>query len=201
MKNVLYSLVGVAAGFILAGVLFFISRAPSGEPIVLQPAPTEAPITVHVVGAVARPGLYKLPENARVQDALDAAGGLLTSANPGALNLAEKITDGQQLNIPYKDGMAPVDDLGLDLPGDGSDDGGGDLPFEEVCDPDLIDINQASLEELQTLPGIGPATAQKIINYRDENGYFVSVDDLLLVSGIGPATLEEIIDYITVCYE
>ncbi len=75
MKNVLYVLLGVMAGFVLAGVLVFVSRAPAGEPIMLEPAPTQVPISVHVIGAVPRPGLYKFPEGARVQDAIDAAGG------------------------------------------------------------------------------------------------------------------------------
>ena len=104
MKNALYVLLGVMAGFVLAGSLVFVSRAPEGEPIVLQPAPTKAPIAVHVIGAVPRPGLYEFAEGARMQDAIDAAGGLLASANVDALNLAALLEDGQQLNIPYQDG-------------------------------------------------------------------------------------------------
>ncbi|HNK63140.1 MAG TPA: SLBB domain-containing protein, partial [Anaerolineales bacterium] len=81
MKNVLYVLIGVMAGFALAGALLYVSRAPAGEPIVLQPAPTKTPIAVHVIGAVPRPGLYEFAEGARIQDAIDAAGGLLASAD------------------------------------------------------------------------------------------------------------------------
>ncbi|MFM8427759.1 MAG: SLBB domain-containing protein, partial [Chloroflexota bacterium] len=88
MKNVLYTLVGVMAGFALAGLLLFISRAPAGEPIKLLPAPTKEPIAVHIIGAVPRPGLYEFAEGARVQDAIDAAGGLLSSANIDSINLA-----------------------------------------------------------------------------------------------------------------
>ena len=80
MKNALYVLLGVMAGFVLAGVLVFVSRAPAGNSIILAPAPTEAPIAVHVIGAVARPGLYEFPTGVRVQDAIDAAGGMLTEA-------------------------------------------------------------------------------------------------------------------------
>src|SRR3972149_6409991 len=103
MKNALYVLLGVMAGFVLAGVLVFVSRAPAGESIVLRPAPTSAPIAVHVVGAVPRPGLYSFLEGARVQDAIDASGGLLTDANADGLNLAALLEDGQQLVIPYKE--------------------------------------------------------------------------------------------------
>ena len=80
MKNALYVLLGVMAGFVLAGVLVFVSRAPAGNAITLQPAPTDAPIAVHVIGAVPRPGLYEFPEGTRIQDAIDAAGGLLAEA-------------------------------------------------------------------------------------------------------------------------
>ena len=160
MKNVLYVLLGVMAGFVLAGVLVFVSRAPAGEPIVLQPAPTEAPIAVHVIGAVPRPGLYKFPEGARVQDAIDAAGGMLADANVDALNLAALLEDGQQLNIPYQAGSEPTDGSStFDLPSSATatDEPTTDNPNDE----DLVNINTASLEELDALPGIGPTTAQK----------------------------------------
>ncbi len=110
------------AGFVLAGVLVFVSRAPAGEPIVLQPAPTKAPIAVHVVGAVPRPGLYELAEGARIQDAIDAAGGLLAEANVDALNLAALLEDGRQLVIPYQDGReVKAGGETVELPSSGSD--------------------------------------------------------------------------------
>jgi len=195
MKNALYVLLGVMAGFILAGTLVFVSRAPAGEPIVLQPAPTSAPISVHVIGAVPRPGLYEFPENARVQDAIDAAGGLLAGADENALNLAALLEDGQQLNIPFEAGSAPPSDSGsdaADLPS--SDDGNAD----DGQTGELVNINTATLEELDSLPGIGPTTAQKIIDYRTENGPFSVIEDIMNVSGIGPATFEDIKDLITV---
>jgi competence protein ComEA helix-hairpin-helix repeat region len=192
MKNVLYVLLGVMAGFVLAGVLVFVSRAPSGEPIILQPAPTAAPIAVHVIGAVPRPGLYEFPEGARVQDAIDAAGGMLAEANADALNLAALLEDGQQLDIPYKDGSEPTNNTStFDLPSSATD-----TPANNA-DEDLININTASLEELDSLPGIGPTTAQKILDYRDENGPFSTIEDIMNVSGISPATFEDIQDLIT----
>src|SRR5689334_14724262 len=194
MKNALYVLLGVMAGFILAGTLLFVSRAPAGEPIILEPAPTKAPISVHVIGAVPRPGLYEFPENSRVQDAIDAAGGLLAEADENALNLAALLEDGQQLDVPYKAGSAPSS----------SDTGSADLPSSSETESsngletELVNINTATLEELDTLPGIGPTTAQKIIDYRTENGPFSVIEDIMNVSGIGPATFEDIQDLITV---
>jgi competence protein ComEA len=199
MKNALYTLVGVMAGFALAGLLLFIVRAPSGEPISLQPAPTKEPIAVHVVGAVPRPGLYEFSEGARVQDAIDAAGGLLSSADVGMINLAALLEDGQQLSIPYKAGAEPSSqnsgssDEGLSLPG------GTDEPDEtNGGESELVNINTASLEELDSLPGIGPTIAQRIIDYREEHGGFQTIEDILNVSGIGPSTYDQIKDLITV---
>src|SRR5512143_3157803 len=166
MRQIAYMLIGVLAGFILAGAIFIVTRLPSGEPIALEPVPTKVPIEVHVVGAVVRPGLYKLPEGSRVQDAIDAAGGLLSETDANSLNLAAKVEDGQQLQIGSGTGLAAP--AGPTQPG-GS-------PFTVITTPtpqggsnpsgDLIDINTASLSELESLPGIGPTTAQNIINYR-----------------------------------
>ena len=193
MKNALYVLLGVMAGFVLAGVLVFVSRAPAGNSIILAPAPTEAPIAVHVTGAVARPGLYEFPTGVRVQDAIDAAGGMLTEADSALLNLAELLEDGQQLDIPYKAGSQPVaTTTTLQLPSS--------VTPTPTADPnvELVNINTASLEELESLDGIGSATAQKIIDYRTENGPFVSIEDLINVSGIGPAVMDQIRPFITV---
>lgn len=196
MKNALYVLLGVLAGFILAGTLVFVSRAPSGEPIVLQPAPTKAPIAVHVIGAVPRPGLYKFSDGARIQDAVDAAGGLLASANEDAINLAEPLTDGEQLDVPYKDGAQPADSGDTTSTFEQVDPQATNPPVDE--NSDLININTATVEELDSLPGIGPTTAQKIVDYRDTNGPFSTIEEIMDVSGIGPSTFDEIKDLITV---
>jgi competence protein ComEA len=198
----LYVLAGVLAGFILAGGLLFVMRSPAGAPIVLEPAPTQAPIAVHVIGAVPRPGLYEFQDGARVQDAIDAAGGLLAEADTDAINLAALLEDGQKLDVPYKTGQEPNNDdssSSPDLPSADSD--GSDTPSGDEnsnTNADLVNINTATLDELDALPGIGPTTAQKIIDYRDENGSFLSIEDILNVSGIGPATFDEIKDLITV---
>jgi competence protein ComEA len=197
MKQALYVLMGVLAGFLLAGVVFFISRLPSGETIALQPAPTLAPIAVDVTGAVTHPGLYKFPEGSRVQDAIDAAGGLLAEADTTAINLAARLEDGRQLNIPYQDGSAPAATeppvFSFSSPDDTSSDA-----TPEPSSTELIDINTATAEQLDTLPGIGPTTAQKIINYRETNGPFATIEDIMNVSGIGPATFDNIQSLITV---
>ena len=192
MKNALYVLLGVMAGFVLAGVLVFVSRAPAGNAITLQPAPTDAPIAVHVIGAVPRPGLYEFPEGTRIQDAIDAAGGLLAEADSASLNLAALLEDGQQLNIPYALGSEPVlNATTLELPSSATS--------TPAANPniDLIDINTATLEEFDSLPGIGPTTAQKILDYRTTNGPFAAIEDIMNVSGIGPSTFEDIKDLIT----
>lgn len=194
MRNALYVLLGVMAGFVLAGTLIYVARAPAGQTITLQPAPTEAPIAVHVIGAVPRPGLYEFAEGARVQDAIDAAGGLLATANPNDLNLAALLEDGQQLDVPFGKGQASEAGTNtFELPSGPSDTSSSGSPESE-----LVNINTASLEELDSLPGIGPTTAQKIIDYREANGPFSVIEDIQNVSGIGPATFENIKDLIAV---
>jgi len=187
VKPIYNVLIGVLAGFLLAGGILLVARAPGGEPITLQPAPTKAPIVVQVDGAVPRPGVYELAEGSRVQDAVTAAGGLLADADSTGINLAARLEDGQQLNIPYGSGSAGPPAAvfaGAATAAPSSD--------------DLININTASAEELDALPGIGPTTAQKIIDYRVEHGNFQSIEDIMNVSGIGPATFDRIKDLITV---
>lgn len=187
MRSALTILIGTAAGFILAGLLFIVIRTPAGKPIELLPAPTKTPLLVNVVGAVPRPGLYELPEGSRVHDAVDAAGGLLADADVSSINLAAPLEDGELLAIPFIGG------------GEGfTGEGGGGEETPEPVNPDLINLNTATVEELDNLPGIGPTTAQKIIEYRTENGPFQQIEDLLNVSGIGPSTFEQLRDLITV---
>lgn len=177
---------GVLAGFALAGALIYVSRSPTGDPVPLLPAPTESPLVVQVVGAVPRPGVYEFPEGARIRDAIDAAGGLLTDAEVEALNLAEPLADGQKLVIPFA-----------------SDAGGTPAPTLAAATgtpaaTELVNINTATLAQLDSLPGIGPTTAQKIIDYRTTNGPFARIEDIQNVSGIGPSTFEKLKLLITV---
>lgn len=188
MRTVLKILIGVLAGFMLAGVLLLISRSPKGTDIPLVPAPTAQPIVVHVVGAVPRPGVYEFPKGARVRDAILAAGGLLTDADVGIINMAALLQDGQRLEIPSLSGT-PGTPSTVTTPAAGT---------TPAPNADLIDINKASLEQLDTLPGIGPTTAQKIIDYRTTNGPFQRIEDIMNVSGIGPSTFDKIKNLITV---
>jgi competence protein ComEA len=146
--------------------------------------PTDKPIVVHITGAVPRPGVYALPQGARVQDGISAAGGFLAEADKSNINLAQLLDDGEKLDVPFIEGGSPV----LATP----------LPQVVATTTELININTASAAELDSLPGIGPTTAQKIIDYRTQNGPFVSTEDIINVSGIGPGTYERIKDLITV---
>lgn len=186
LKSILNLVSGILFGLFVAALVWVVSRNPTGEAVTLRPVPTEQPIVVHVSGAVPRPGVYALPEGARVQDIISAAGGFLAEADKEFINLARVLEDGEKLDIPYAEGFSPV------LP----------TPVESVIlpgdDEDLININTASSFDLETLPGIGPTTAQRIIEYREENGPFLATEDIINVSGIGPGTYERIKDLITV---
>jgi competence protein ComEA len=127
-------------------------------------------------------GLYALPAGSRVNDAIQAAGGFTADANTGILNLAEILEDGEKIDVSA---------LALPLVIGGE---------TRSVNPSLtlVDINTDTLEQLDTLPGIGPITAQSIIDYRNANGPFARIEDIQDVSGIGPATFDKIKDLITV---
>lgn len=141
-------------------------------------AATPAVIYVHVSGAVAAPGLYVLDASARVVDAIAAAGGLAPEADVSAVNLARPLSDGEQLAVPLPGAVGPAPPQPA---GDGR-----------------INLNTADLTALDTLPRIGSAMAQRIIDWRDANGRFTSVEDLLAVPGIGDKMLESLRDLVTV---
>jgi competence protein ComEA len=148
--------------------------APAGE-LRAEPRPR---LVVHVVGAVRRPGLYRLEDGARIADALRRAGGATRKADLSLVNLAAPISDGAQIVVPKR---APPASAGA-APGDP----GAAAPTGPVH------LNTATVEQLDELPGIGPVTAQKIIDYREQHGAFSSVDDLDAIPGIGPARLEQL---------
>lgn len=139
-------------------------------------------VTVHVVGAVRRPGVYRLPGGSRAIDAVTAAGGLLGNADQGSVNLARVVADGEQVAVPV-----------AGAPG-GAGSGGGGVPGGPAA---KVDINSATAEQLDALPGVGPATAAKIIADRTANGPFRSVEDLLRVPGIGAKKLDALRDLVT----
>jgi competence protein ComEA len=150
------------------------------QPAVLRPVRVTAPATrtvaatlyVDVVGAVRRPGLYRLRDGARVADAVSRAGGPTRRAELELVNLAARISDGEQIVVPRRGAGGAVGNVAAGSAGGGP-----------------VHLNSATLEQLDALPGIGPVTAQKILDYRQEHGAFGSVDELDGVPGIGPARL------------
>lgn len=184
---------GVGAAIVLVlvalaatvGIGIWRSAAAPAHPVPREPIVTDTPalaavtgeLYIHVSGAVERPGLYVVAADARVIDAVSAAGGLTDDAAGEGVNLARPVTDGEQLVVP-REGEEPS------VPG-----------------PDaspLIDLNTADAATLESLTGIGPALASRIIDWRETEGPFGSVEDLLAVSGIGPSVLESVREQVTV---
>ena len=170
--------VALLLGLTLAGrVVFHTGAHPRAAPVAMKAAQAPArKVLVHVVGAVRKPGLYRLTEGSRIDDAIKAAGGAKPRADLQLINLAAPVADGQQVIVPVRGHAASA----------GSSAGGSSATGGHVH------LNTATLEELDTLPGVGPVTAQKILDYRNEHGAFKSVDELDAVPGIGPARLAEL---------
>src|SRR5215207_11234317 len=143
-------------------------------PLVPERATTAPKLVIHVAGAVRRPGLYRLAEGKRVADAVARAGGATAPADTAAINLAAPLADGMQVLVPRR-GPAV----------------GGKQPGGRVS------LGSATLAELDALPGVGPVTAQKILDFRTQHGGFRSVDDLDAIPGIGPARLEQLRDVVS----
>ena len=186
--------IGLAiAGVILAallGAVWFVSRSPAADVQSTSPAtitssaPTTATtgpgVVVDVGGAVRQPGVYRLPIGSRVVDALEAAGGPSDSIDLDQINLAATVNDGQRVWIARRGELPPV----------GASTSAESLGRSPNASP--IDLNSATIEQLDSLTGIGPATAKAIIDRRKELGRFRSVDDLLTVKGIGSSKLDSI---------
>jgi competence protein ComEA len=174
---------GLLLGLLAAGLIELVRARPRGTPIELLPLPTQAPLRVYVSGAVLRPGIYSLAPGSIVQDAIDLAGGPLPEALLENHNLAAPVWEGQQIHIGTLSEDTPIP---------------APLATALQTPSKKININTADALELDSLPGIGPSLAAKIIEYRQKNGPFNSVEDLLLVSGIGPAKLSQIKDLIII---
>jgi competence protein ComEA len=160
-------------------ILTILPAPPTPAP---TPSPTQAPVQCHVVGAVRLPGVYALDYPATIRDAIEAAGGALEGADLDRINLAALVEDHQQVRIPRRSQ-------------------GNDLSSTDPANPSAqapINVNDADSELLQTLPGIGPVLADRIIQHRTENGPFASTGELIGVRGIGETTLMNIQDLITV---
>jgi competence protein ComEA len=164
----------LVAGRHLAGAGTATAPSDAKSPLEAVEASAPAALVVHVVGAVRRPGLYRLREGSRIADAVERAGGATRRADLSLVNLAAPVADGGQVVVPRR------------APAVGAPAGGG------ATTTGPVHLNTATLEQLDELPGIGPSTAQKILDFRDEHGAFTSVDELDAVPGIGPARLEQL---------
>jgi competence protein ComEA len=162
---------------VVAGKLLLRPARPAVPPpvrVAARAGPTPATtLYVNVVGAVRRPGLYRLKDGSRVADAVTRAGGPTAKAQIELLNLAARIADGEQIVVPRRGLAGPS----VGAPGGAAATG-------------PVHLNSATLEQLDALPGVGPVTAQKILDYRQQHGAFGSVDELDAIAGIGPARLE-----------
>jgi competence protein ComEA len=171
---------GLCTGVLASGRLYLLLAEPRGLPVELLPPPSPSPLRVHVAGAVRQSGVIELPVGAIVADAIEAAGGAQPGANLDALNLASQIEDGQRIEVPAQ---------------------GTDVAQETTSGPAAggrLDLNRATAAELEKLPGIGPSLAHAIVQFRERNGPFRSVEDLLNVPGIGAARLAQLQDLVQI---
>jgi competence protein ComEA len=178
-------IVGVLAILLAAVGAVIYLRRPTSQPVeIVEPLPTPIPspaqVAVYVTGAVLEPGVYYLPEECRVQDALEAAGGPTANADLDRVNLAQRVHDEDQIYFP---------EVGEE-----------NLPSTRTggSEPGQVDINTASAQELEELPGIGPTLAQNIMDHRESHGPFSTIEEVMDVRGIGPALFEAIRELIAV---
>jgi competence protein ComEA len=162
------------------------SAAPPTSAVATTTTVANAEMVVHVAGAVLSPGVYRMGAGARVVDAVQAAGGVVTDANPDAINLAAPLIDGERVYVPRVGEVAPV------VAANGTGSTAGSAPGGPV------NLNTATADDLDTLPGVGPSTASAILAYREQHGPFASVDDLADVRGIGPTKLDALRGLVTV---
>lgn len=190
----------IVTGLVLAGI-FLLFRGDDNAPIQMfppMPQTVETPavdavasgdVQVHISGAIATPGVYRLSAEERLADAVAVAGGATADADLDAVNLAQWLQDGQQYHIPKAGEIPPARAAVTNAAVPAADPGCGGL----------MDLNAASEADLDTLPRIGPVRAGDIVAYRELNGPFTSVDEITEISGIGPATLEGIRPSVAVC--
>ncbi len=190
MKPWQHILLGALLALLSAAGIYLIALPPKGEPVQLLPPPTPAPILVDVSGAVQQPGVYLLPPDSRVQNAIAAAGGMTEEVDLSRLNQAKLLRDGDKLVVPIQGQTAPASESSSPLIPDDA--------LNPAAEAGPINLNTATQQELETLPGIGPSRALDILTYRESKGSFQTVDDLINVPGIGEVTLERLRPLITV---
>lgn len=207
--NLLSYLLTLFGGIILgAGGVTLSGRAQPADIIIQPPAPTVQPdptatpgqLRVFVNGAVAAPAVYELAQDSIVQQAIEQAGGFTAEADTAVVNLALPLQDGMQIYVPTVDETAEQTQAVISSPAVRTEGLELDLAGETAvaADGEIVNINTADVAQLDTLPGIGPSTAEKIVEYRDTNGPFATIDEIMSVSGIGPAKFEQIQSFITV---
>jgi competence protein ComEA len=203
-------LFGLLLSLLVTGALLVVARRPPGHPVQLLEPPTPLPLRVHVTGAVVHPGVYALPRGSIWQDAINAAGGPTALGDMSRINLAQSIVDGDQVLVPTSipsptprpstSTPAPTLTVGPGTPSPTPPPTSTPAPITSSATNagGKININTGTAAELDTLPGIGPAIAQRIIDYRTEHGPFQTIEGIMNVKGIGPATFDKIKDLITV---
>lgn len=202
------NLAGMALAFLVGVILtaggLTLSQRTRPAPIYIEPpqptplpepSATPGPIQVYVNGQVAVPDVYELPPDSRVADAIEAAGGWTNEANTAVINLAQPLADGMQIYVPSETEMAAAAPPVVTEPDTFTRSG---TSLDVTDSGGLVNINEATLDELDALPGIGPSTAQKILDYRDEYGRFNTIEELMNVSGIGEAKFGSVKDLITI---
>jgi competence protein ComEA len=165
------------------------ARMEQQPDVTVAPSAAPARIGVDIVGAVQQPGLYYLPPEARVDDAVKAAGGFAPDANRDGVNLAARLKDEQQLRIPHVEEPAPQAARAEAVPA---------ADVTEAPGARRVDLNTADAQALEALPGVGPATARQIVDYRSAHGPYRSVEQLDDVPGIGPGTINALRDLVTI---
>lgn len=176
---------------IVAGLALFLLLRPDAKPILIEdaltpvpspvPTATPRPLRIYVSGAVHEPDVYELAPDSIVKDAVLAAGGATEEADLDRINLARPLADGEHIYVPHQDEEnLPVE-----------------IPERQPAALGKVNINTAGSTELETLPGIGPVTAQRILDHREANGPFAQIEEIMDVTGIGPATFEGMKDLIT----
>ncbi|MCB0210989.1 MAG: helix-hairpin-helix domain-containing protein [Anaerolineae bacterium] len=164
------------------------------------PTATSAPVRVYITGAVANSDVYFLPSGSIIKDAIDAAGGFTAEADREHINQALELQDQQQIHVPRQNEESPLPPVqgGQSVSASVSNQADAFSGSKTAGSNGIINLNTATLEELDSLPGVGPAIAQRIIDYRDSIGQFSSIDEITQVSGIGSATFEKIKAFIVV---
>ena len=186
--------IAVVIGLIIGGLITIIASPPRGNSIELMPVVTPSEIVVYITGAVNKPGVYALPTNSRVIDAIGKAEGLTADANDAGVNLADRLEDGTKTYVPIigESEFSTDRSTAIEIM-DSCDPSGSDISLQT----EKININTATVDDLDTLPGIGPEKAKEIIAYRQQNGNFGNIEDIVLVPGIGSKLFGDIEELIT----